>query len=88
MYSHIKAVDGSQKGSICICRNRGGGIEGLSDVYVATGMVGGRTLNVAEYWGSFDTESRSNDSLGIDGGRQNEEEYGSGEGLGEHLDKQ
>jgi hypothetical protein len=43
-------------------------------------------LNVARSWATADAKGRSDDTVGIDGGCQSEEEYGSGEGLGEHLD--
>ena len=45
-------------------------------------------LNVASSWIAADTEGRSDNTVGIDGGCQSEEEYGSGEGLGEHLDNE
>jgi hypothetical protein len=67
--------------------NRGGRIEVLRNGYIATGFIGGRTPSIADSWRSIDAESRGNDSLGIGGGGQNKEEYGSSERLGEHLDK-
>jgi hypothetical protein len=45
-------------------------------------------LNVAGFWGAGDAEGRSDDTLGSDRGCQSEEEYGSGEGLGEHIDNE
>ena len=87
MYSRSKVGDGSQKGSIWICLNRSGTIEAIRDVYIATGVGGGRVLNVIDFWGSWDVESRMNDSTGTGGGRQSKEDYGSGEELGEHLEK-
>jgi hypothetical protein len=47
-------------------------------------------LNVAGYWVGVG-QGRSEDTaraLGIDRGCQSEEEYGSGEGFGEHLNKE
>ena len=46
----------------------------MSDVYIATGLGGGRALNIVSCEVSFDAESRSNASMGIDGGRQSKEE--------------
>jgi hypothetical protein len=54
----------------------------------ATGSAVGRMLNVAGSWGAADAEGRSDDTLGSDGGCQSEEEYGSGEGFGEHLNNE
>jgi hypothetical protein len=88
MYSRNEVTDVGRKVSTCICRNRSGTIEVLSDVYIATGLAAGRVLNVALFWDTFNAESRINGSLGIDGRRQNKEEYGSGEEFGEHLNKQ
>jgi hypothetical protein len=59
----------------------------LRNVYSATGSAFGRLLNVAGSWVA-DAEGRSDDTVGSDGGCQSEEEYGSGEGLGEHLDNE
>jgi hypothetical protein len=66
-----------------------GSIEVSSDTYSAT-TVGGKVLDVAGFWGlgSWNAETRSNESIGIDGGRQNKEDYGRGEELGKHLDHQ
>ena len=65
-----------------------GTIDVLRDGYIATGFAVGRLLNVAGSWGALDTERRGNDGIGIDGGRQSKEEYGSDEGLGDHFEKQ
>ena len=54
----------------------------------ATGSGVGRMLNVASSWTTADAEGRSDDTVGIDGGCQGEEEHGSGKGLGEHLNNE
>jgi hypothetical protein len=59
----------------------------LGDVYIATGRLGGRTLNIVSGQLSFDAESRSNASMGVRGGYGSKEEYESNERLGEHLVK-
>jgi hypothetical protein len=87
VYSRSKVGDGSQKGSIWICLNKSGTIEAIGYVYISTGIGAGRVLNVIEFWVSWDVESRMNDSTGTDGRRQGKEDYGSGEELGEHLEK-
>ena len=87
MYSRLEVFDGRRKLSVCVCRNRGGSIEVLTNVYIATGSCFGRMLNVAGSWVAG-AEGRSDDTLGSDGGCQSEEEYGSGEGLGEHLNNE
>ena len=56
----------------------------LRNGHIATGSAVGRMLNVAGSWVA-DAEGRSDGTLGSDGGCQSEEEQGSGEGLGEHL---
>ena len=46
-------------------------------------------LNVAGSWSTTNAEGGSDDTVGSDRGCQSEEEYyGSGEGLGEHLDNE
>jgi len=42
-------------------------------------------LDVAGSWAAADAEGRSDGTLGTDKGCQSEKEYGSGEGLGQHL---
>jgi len=86
MYSPIEVCDRRINVSICVCLNRGGSIEVLGDVYIATGRVGRRALNVVSRKLSFDAESRGNASMGISEGYGSKEEYGSNERLGEHLD--
>jgi hypothetical protein len=88
MYSRIEALDGNLKLSARLCLNRGGRIDVLRNGHTATGAGVGRMLNVAGFWGAGDAEGRSDDTLGSDGGCQSEEEYGSGEGLGEHLNNE
>ena len=88
MYSHNEIDNGNIKASTSIYLNRGGRVEGLRNVYFATGIISGRLLSIADCWGPVEAETVFNANLGIDGGRQSKEEYGSGEGLGEHLDKQ
>ena len=88
MYSHIEVNNGNIKASTSVCRDRGGRTKGLRNAYFATGIISGRLLSIADCWGSAEAETIFNANLGIDGGRQSKEEYGSGEGLGEHLDKQ
>jgi hypothetical protein len=81
MYSRIEVGDRWRKGPICSCLNRSGSIEVLKDIYIAAGFGGGRSLNVAPCSVSLNAEGRSNESMGIDGGRQSKEEYGSNERL-------
>ena len=88
VYSRSKVCDGNLKLSVCICLNSVGRIEVLSNGYTATGSGVGRMLNVAGSWAAADAEGRSDDTVGSDGGCQSKEEYGSGEGLGEHLDNE
>ena len=52
------------------------------------GSHGTRLLNVARSWVAADAEGRNNDTVGIDKGCQSEEEYRSGEGLGEHFNNE
>ena len=77
----IEICDGRRKVSVFVCLNRGGTIEGLGDVYIATGSVGGRTLNVVSCQLCFDAESRTDASMGINGGYRSKEEYRSNERL-------
>lgn len=87
MYARIKVEDGNGEFSIGICSNTGGTVDVLRDVYCATGCsIGGRILNVGCYWGFWKAETRSNDTTGIDDGRQSKEEYGSGRVFRKHLD--
>ena len=51
----------------------------LSNGYIATGGGVGRMLNVAGCWAAGEAEAGSDDAVGIDGGCQSEEEYGSDE---------
>ena len=81
-------MSGNGEVSICVCLSTGGILDVFRNGYTATGLSGGRALNVALSWGSGNTQSRTKDNVGIDGGRQDKEEYGSGEGLGKHLDRQ
>jgi hypothetical protein len=74
LYSPFEVGDGSRKGSICIGLDSGGSIDSLGNVYSATGCCGRRALSIAFYGGSVDAESRGNDSMSIDGGRQSKEE--------------
>jgi hypothetical protein len=85
MYSRIEVCDGRLEQSVFVCRNSGGRIDVLTNGNTATGSALGRMLNVAGSWSAGDAEGRRDGTLGSDGGRQSEEEYGSGEGLGEHL---
>ena len=57
----------------------------MGDVYIATGRVGGRTLNVASYHLPFDAEGRIDASVSISGGYGSKEKYRGNERLGEHL---
>ena len=86
MYSRSEVCDRRCELSVSVCLNSGRCIDVLSNGYSATGSGVGRMLNVARSWATADAEGRSKDAVGIDGGCQSEEEYGSGEGLGEHLD--
>ena len=85
MYSLSEVCDGRVELFVCVCLNSLGRIDVLSNVNTATGSALGRMLNVAGSWSAGDAEGRRDGTLGSDGGRQSEEEYGSGEGLGEHL---
>jgi hypothetical protein len=74
---------------ICLCC--GGSIDVLRNGRAATGSAAGRFLNVTASWGAGDPHGRSDDTargVGIDGRCQSEEEYGSGEGLEEHLNNE
>jgi hypothetical protein len=81
MYSPIEVSDRCRKDSICRCLSSSKTIEALSDIYIATGLGGGRLLNVVSCSGSCNAESRLNESMGINGGPQSKEEYGSNEQL-------
>ena len=59
----------------------------MGNIYIATGRVGGRTLNVASYHLPFDAEGRIDASMSISEGYRSKEEYGSNERLGKHLVK-
>jgi len=88
MYSRSEVCDGRVEQPVSVCLNSAGRIDVLINGNTATGSAVGRMLNVAGSWSAADAESRSDDTLGSDGGRQSEEKYGSGEGLGEHLNKE
>jgi hypothetical protein len=88
MYSRSEACDGRLKLSVSVCHNGLGRIEILRNGYSATGIGFGRMLNVTRYWVDAAAEGRRDDSVGIDEGCQSEEEYGSGEGLGEHFNNE
>jgi hypothetical protein len=75
----IEVCDVRRKVSVCISRTRGGTIEGLGNVHIATGSLGGRTLNLASCHLPFDAESRSDASMSISGGYGSNEEYESNE---------
>jgi hypothetical protein len=79
IYSRREACNGNLKLPVCICLNRVGTIEVLSNGYIATGGGVGRMLNVAGCWAAGEAEAGSDDAVGIDGGCQSEEEYGSDE---------
>ena len=88
MYSRSEVCDRRRELPVSVCRNSGRCIDVLSNGYSATGSGVGRMLNVARSWTTADAEGRSKDAVGIGGGCQSEEEYGSGEGLREHLDNE
>ena len=94
MYSRCEIFDLDAKLHVTVHRNRGRAIDVLSNVHVATGSAAGRMLNVAGYWvgvgqgRSEDTAGAPGAGLGIDRGCQSEEEYGSGERFGKHLNKE
>lgn len=84
----MEIYHGNLKLIVCICLNCVGSIDVLRNGLIATGSATGRLLNVAGSWGAADAQGRRNDTailVGIDGGRQSEEDYGSGERLEEHL---
>ena len=81
MYSRGKVCTGNLELSVC-WHNGAGIIEVLRNGDIATGSTCGRFLNIAGSWAAGDAEARGEANLGIDGGCQSEEEYGSGEGLG------
>lgn len=60
----------------------------LRDVYISTGFDDGMALNISDCRNPFDTESWSNNSLSIDGGRRSKEEYKSRVSLGEHSERE
>jgi len=74
MYSRNEVCDGRLKLTVSICLNRGGRIDVLRNGNIATGSGVGWMLNVAGSWAAADAESRSDDTLGSDGGCQSEEE--------------
>ena len=88
VHSRSEVCDGRCKLSVSVDLNGAGRIEVLSNAYRATGCSFGRLLNVARSWVAADTEGRSDDTVGIDKGCQSEEEYRSGEGLGEHFNNE
>jgi hypothetical protein len=73
MYSRCGVRDDRVIVSLC-WRKRGGRTEVLSDIYRATRSGLRRLLNVIG-----GAERRCNRTLGIDGGRQSKEKYGSNE---------
>src|SRR6266849_630127 len=72
IYSRSEVYDVNLKLPVCICLNRGGTTEVLSNGLVATGSAGGRMLNVADTWVG-DAQGRGDDNafrvlvLGTDG---------------------
>jgi hypothetical protein len=88
MYSRSEAREGKLKVSACICLNTAGRVDVLRNAWSATALSGGGTLNVTCCWGSMNAHSRCKEKVGIDGGRQSKEEYGSDEGFGKHLEKE
>jgi hypothetical protein len=91
IYSLNEAYDVRRKFSITVCRKSGGRIEVWTNGHIATRSGLGRTLNVVGPWVAEAAQGRRDDNAalgGIDGGRQSEEEYGSGERLGEHLNNE
>ena len=90
MYSRCKIFDLDAKLHVTVQRNRCRTIDVLSNVHVATGSAAGRMLDIAGSRVGVG-QGRSEDTaraLGIDRGCQSEEEYGSDEGFGEHLNKE
>ena len=69
MDSRIEVQGGGRKGSVCGCGNGSGRIEVLGNVYIATRIGGGGSLNVAAHWGPLNAEGRGNSSMSINGGR-------------------
>ena len=88
MYSRSEVCDRRREMSISVCLNSAGCIDVLGNGYIATGSGLGRLLNVARCWVAADAEGRRDETVGIDEGCQSEEDYGSGEGLGEHLNNE
>jgi hypothetical protein len=86
MYSRSEVRKVNCKASTCICPNEAGRVDVLRNTCIATGQCDGRILNVSCYWGRWTAEHRFKGKLGIDGGRQNQENEG-GEGLGKHLNE-
>jgi len=83
--SEVREV--KREASACIRRDTAGSVDVLRNVCTAAGRFGSRMLNVRGSWGCWTAEHRLNGNLGIDGGRQSNEEYGGGEGLGKHFEK-
>lgn len=89
MYLQIRGDNEREMASTCICQSSSANIEVLRDVYISTGFdVDGRALNISDCRNPFDTESWSNNSLSIDGGRRSKEEYKSRVSLGEHSERE
>ena len=88
MYSRIEVCDARRKLTASVCLDSLGRIDVLGDGYTATGRGIGRFQNVVGSWAAADAEGRTDDTAGIDGGRQSKEEDGSGKGLGEHLNNE
>ena len=65
--------------SPCIRFNGSRSIEVLSNIYIATSLGLGWALNIASCWVPSDAKSRSNDSMGVDGGSQRKEKYRNNE---------
>lgn len=91
IYSRVEVFDLNLKRSVCSSLNRGGTSEVTSNGNIATGSVLGRMLNVVGSWVGI-AQGRHHDNAfpvpGIDGGRQSEEECGSGNGFEEHLNNE
>ena len=87
MNSRSEVREGTRKASARICLDTAGRVDVFRNACIATGRSGGRMLNVSCHRGRWTAENRFEGNLGIDGGRQCKEEYGSGEGLGKHFEE-
>lgn len=75
----LEVCNVNEKLSLCRGRSNGGSVEVIGDVYIAARRGGRRFLNIIHCGWSFDTESRSNGSMSIDGDRQSKDRYESDE---------